>query len=329
MKKRLLSGIRTSGVTHIGNVFGAVNQWVKMQENYESYTFIADLHSLTTPFKPGEVRDKTIETARIYIALGLNPEKSAIFVQSHVPEHTQLAWILGTNTYMGELSRMTQFKEKSSSLSSSSVNLGLFAYPVLMAADILAYNPDVVPVGEDQKQHVELTRDLAQRFNSKFGSTFKIPEPIIQKISARIMGLDNPENKMSKSAASPKNYISVLDDADTVQDKIKSAVTDSGNEVFYDPGKKPAISNLLTIYSLASGQDIEKIEKEFKDKGYGKFKQALAEVLINYLSPIQEKYNSTSEKEVQKVLEEGAEKARKVASQTLQKVKKTVGLLEI
>ncbi len=328
MKKRLLSGIRTSGVTHIGNYFGAVRQWVQMQNDYESYAFLADLHALTTPFEPGEVGQKTLETSKLYLALGLDPKKTAIFVQSHVPQHTELAWILGTIAHMGELERQTAFKEKSSSSSLSSINLGLFAYPVLMASDILLYKPEVVPVGEDHKQHGQLPHDLAQRFNNKFGEVFPMPQPVIQKESARIMALDNPEKKMSKSAQSEYNYISLLDDAETIRKKIKSAVTDSGSQIKFDPANKPAISNLITIYGLTSGQDLAEVEREFGGQSYGAFKDALADALIQHLSPIQEKYRNITDQEARNMLKNGAEQASAVAGQTLNEVKEKIGLLQ-
>ena len=327
MKKRLLSGIRTSGVTHIGNVFGAINQWVQMQNDYESFAMLADLHALTTPSEAVNIEKKTLETAKLYLALGLNPKKTTIFVQSHVPQHAELSWILGTIARLGELERMTQFKDKS--LGQESINLGLFAYPVLMAADILAYNADAVPVGEDQKQHVELTRNLAERFNSRYGQTFKIPEYISQKSSARIMGLDDSSKKMSKSAENPKNYIAVLDDETTIRDKIKSAVTDSGSEITFSEEKKPAVSNLLTIFSLASGKSVGDLEKEFTGHGYGQFKEVLSDALVAYLSPIQEKYKNISNSEIKNVLAEGAKHAQEVAGKTLGEVKKRVGLLQI
>ena len=323
--KRLLSGIRISGVTHIGNYFGALKQWVEMQDEYESFAFLADLHALTTPEEAKDIQAKTVETAKIYLACGLNPEHTTIFVQSHIPAHTELSWILGTIASMGELQRMTQFKEKSEG--KKSVNLGLFAYPVLMASDILLYQPEVVPVGEDQKQHVELTRDLAQRLNSKYGDVFRVPNVQTPKVGARIMGLDDASKKMSKSATSAYNYISLLDDADTIKKKIKSAVTDSGNEIVFDEKNKPAISNLLTIYSLTTGKSIKESEKEFEGQSYGTFKEALAEALISLLEPIQKKYTGITDSEAKSVLKQGAEKAKIVANDTLNKVKSRIGLL--
>ena len=340
MVKRLLSGIRISGVTHIGNYFVSFQQYVQMQEDYESLAMLADLHALTTPYAPGEIENNTLATAKLYLACGLDPNKTIIFAQSHVPEHAELAWILSTVARMGELSRMTQFKEKAATfkgsdleseggLTPSSVNLGLFAYPVLMAADILIYKADVVPVGEDQKQHVEITRDLAQRFNRDNGKVFTVPEIKLRKDAARIMGLDDPNKKMSKSADSDKNYISLLDDAAAVTAKIKAAVTDSGNALKYDEKGKPAISNLINIYSLCTGKTHHEIESEFSGKSYGEFKNALTEALIDHLRPIQEKYRDLSDEIVKDVLIQGATNARAIAAETLKEVKTKIGLLQI
>lgn len=296
-----------------------------MQKEYQSFAFLADLHALTTPEESENLSKKTLETAKIYLACGLDPKRTAIFAQSHVHEHSELAWILETITSMGELSRMTQFKEKSSQ--KESVNTGLFAYPVLMAADILLYQADVVPVGEDQKQHVELTRDIAQRFNAKHGETFKIPEIYMPKVGARIMGLDDASKKMSKSATSTKNYIALLDPPDEIRKKIKAAVTDSGSEVKHDPAAKPAVSNLMDVYSLATNKTFDEIEREFAGKSYGDFKSNLAEVLVNFLAPIQAKYKEVTDEQIKIILEDGAERAREVAGKTLSEVKQRVGLL--
>ena len=266
--KRIFSGIQPSGNIHLGNYLGAIKQWVDLADQFdESIYCVVDLHAITTQQDPKILRKKILEVAALYIASGVDPDKSAIFVQSSRPEHSELAWILNCQAKMGELYRMTQFKEKSVKGTGDSAGVGLFVYPTLMAADILLYNATHVPVGEDQKQHVELTRDLAMRFNKNFGETFVIPEPIINKETARIMGLDDPTKKMSKSASSPYNYIAITDDADTIRNKIKRAVTDSGSEVKAGPDK-PALTNLLTIFSEVTGKTAEEIEKEFAGKGY-------------------------------------------------------------
>ena len=326
--KRIFSGIQPSGNIHLGNYLGAIKQWVLLTDQFdESIYCVVDLHAITIPQDPKVLRKKILEVAALYIASGVDPEKSTIFVQSTRAEHAELAWILNCQAKMGELYRMTQFKEKSVKGTGDSAGAGLFVYPTLMAADILLYNATHVPVGEDQKQHVELTRDLATRFNKNFGETFIVPEPIINKETARIMGLDDPTKKMSKSAPSPYNYIAMTDDADTIRNKIKRAVTDSGSEIKAGPDK-PAITNLLTIFSEVSGRTVGEIEKEFSGKGYGEFKNSLAEAVVGYLKPIQLRYNEIikDEKKLIDILEQGSEKIAPLAQKTLKEVKEKVGL---
>ncbi|MGB9779282.1 tryptophan--tRNA ligase [Caldanaerobacter sp.] len=323
--KRVFSGVQPSGDIHIGNYLGAMRQFVALQDDYECFFCVVDLHALTVPQDPVELRKNTIELAALYMAIGLDPKKVTLFVQSHVSAHAELAWLLQCITYFGELSRMTQFKEKSKG--KETVSVGLFTYPDLMAADILLYKTHYVPVGEDQKQHLELTRDIAQRFNNRFGETFVIPEPMILKLGARIMSLTDPTKKMSKSDADPNNRINLLDDPDTIYRKIMKAVTDSETEIRLDWEKKPGVSNLLTIYSLFTGMEIEEVVNKFKGQGYGALKKELAEVVIDRLSDIQKNYKDISEEEVLKVLREGAEKAEAVAVETLREVKEKMGLI--
>jgi len=326
--KKIFSGIQPSGVIHLGNYLGAIKQWVGLQDQVDGAVFcVVDLHAITVPQNPVELRQNILSVAALYLAAGIDPEKSIIFVQSSRPEHAELAWILNTITKMGELSRMTQFKDKSQKENAEVASVGLFDYPVLMAADILLYNTTHVPVGEDQKQHVELARDLATRFNSKYGETFVVPEPMIRKESARIMGLDDPTKKMSKSASSPLNYIGVLDDAETISGKIKRAVTDSGNEIKAGP-EKPAITNLLNIFSEVSGKSVAEIEQNFVGKKYGELKESLTEAIISYLAPIQKKYDEIIRDHdgLEKVLSDGSQRAGDIASKTLSNVKEKVGL---
>jgi len=325
---RAFSGIQPTGIIHIGNYFGAIRQWIKLQENFECFFCIVNQHAITVPQNPKNLEKNTIDLAMLYLACGLNPETSIIFIQSEVKEHTELAWILNTITKTSELERMTQFKEKTKE-HKKSVNMGLFDYPVLMAADILLYRTDIVPVGEDQKQHVEITRTLARRFNKLYGPTFKIPKVLIKKESARLMGLDNPLKKMSKSAKSPLNYIALDDSPELIFEKIQKAVTDSGKEIIYNPEKKPAIANLLTIFSLVTEKPIKEIEKEFRGKGYNEFKQKLAYKIIEFLAPIQAKKQELQKNEtyVRKVLEIGKQKAQIIARGTMKEVNKKVGLI--
>ncbi len=340
--KRIFSGVQPSGNLHIGNYLGAIKNWVRLQNDpaspaggYESIFCIVDLHAITVPQNPEELRKKTIEVAKIYLAAGINPDKSTIFIQSHIPEHTELTWILNTIVKIPELERMTQFKDKSEK---SGVNLGLFDYPVLMASDILLYDTNLVPVGEDQLQHIEITRTLAKRFNQKFGETFIIPEAYIVKETMRVMGLDDPAKKMSKSATSEYNYIGILDKPDIIRKKIMKAVTDSGTEIKHSDDK-PALKNLINIYSAFSLKKPQEIEKEYAGKGpacnamrstagrYADFKKDLAEVVIAGLKPIQEKFNKLSDKEVLDILNKGAKTAKEIASAKMAEVKKKVGLV--
>lgn len=327
-RKTIFSGIQPSGNIHIGNYLGAIKQWVSLQDSGEYNTIfcIVDEHAITTPQDPNILKKKIMEIALIYIASGINPEKSLVFIQSHIPEHAELAWILNTITPLGELQRMTQFKDKSKE---KGLLAGLLNYPVLMASDILLYDTEIVPVGEDQVQHIEFARMIAKKFNSQYSETFKIPEASMIKEGKRIMGLDDPKKKMSKSAPSPKNYIAILDEPETIRKKISSAVTDSGNEIKFDEKNKPAISNLLNIYSLFSYKDIKDIEKEYKNKDYSAFKKDLAEVIIAGLKPIQEKYKELENNPsyVKNILEDGKRKAKAVASKKLNEVKQKIGLI--
>lgn len=326
MKKQIFSGIQPSGNLHLGNYLGAISQWVLMQEDYNCIFCVVDYHAITVKQDPEALRRKIIETAKIYLASGIDPNRSIIFQQSDVKEHTELAWILNcTAARMSDLNKMTQFKDKSAG-ANENVGVGLFDYPVLMAADILLYNTDTVPVGEDQKQHVELSRTLARRFNSNYKEIFKIPECVIRKEAARIMGLDKPEAKMSKSAKSEANYIALLDKPEEAAKKIMKATTDSETLVKYDPERKAGITNLLAIHSLLSGKKITEIEKEFAGKMYGDFKKETADYVLEFLSSFQEKYDKISNNEVRKILEQGAEVAGKIARETIQKVKKAIGV---
>jgi len=327
MKQIAVSGIQASGNLHIGNYIGAIKQFVELQKTYNMFVFVADLHAITVPQDPKKLEAQTLDAILTYLACGLDPKKTTIFVQSHVPQHTELGWILNTITPLGELERMTQFKDKTQG--QESVLAGLLNYPTLMAADILLYKPDAVPVGQDQLQHLELTRTLARKFNSKFGETFKEPKAFIQKEGARIMGLDDPTKKMSKSA-SPANRIELLDSAEVIKKKVMSAVTDSGNEIKFDPANKPAISNLLAIYSQMSNLPVAEIERKFTGKNYSAFKAELVGVIIEKLKPIQDTYAKLAKNKtpVLKTLKEGALRAEKVAEATMNDVRKKIGLLE-
>lgn len=323
---RIFSGIRPTGNIHIGNYLGAVKQWIELQEKNECVFCIVDLHAITTPYDPEELQKNIIDAASIYLAAGVNPEKSIIFVQSEVKEHAELAWLLGTITPMGELSRMTQFKEKSKQ-NKDYINAGLFNYPVLMASDILLYRTKAVPVGKDQEQHVELTRTIARKFNQKFGEIFPEPETILPKTGAKIMSLTNPKKKMSKSDDA-KSYISLFDTPEDITKKVMAAETDSGKEVIYNITKKPGISNLLTIYSLLTNTPTQEIEKQFKGKGYGDFKKSLAKVLINYLEPFRRKQKELSTRDVyvKEILNKGASRAKIIAETTMKEVREKMGL---
>lgn len=325
-KKRIFSGVQPSGNLHIGNYLGAIKNWVELQNEFDSIFCVVDLHAITVPQDPESLRKNIIELAKVYLACGIDPKKSAIFIQSHIKEHAELAWILNTIAKMSELDKMTQFKDKTQKGGREGSAVGLYDYPILMAADILLYDTEKVPVGEDQVQHVELTRTLAKRFNSKFGEVFVVPEPILVKEGARIMGLDNPEKKMSKSAGSEYNYIALTDSAEVIRKKIKKAVTDSGSEIKY-ADDKPALKNLINIYSGFSNKSPKEIEKMYSGKGYVDFKNDLAEVIINALKPIQEKMNSLSDEEVLKILEDGAKKVRPLAQKKMEEVKKKIGFI--
>lgn len=327
-KKVILSGIQSTGRLHLGNYLGAIDNWVKMQEEYDCYYMIANSHSITVRNEPETLKNNTIKIIALYIAAGLDPNKNTLFIQSQVKEHTELAWILNCYTYMGELSRMTQFKDKSAK-HEDNINAGLFTYPVLMASDILLYKADLVPVGEDQKQHLEITRDIAQRFNKIYGDTFVIPEAYIRKSSARIMGLQDPMSKMSKSSTNDNDVIFLDDEPETIIKKFKKAVTDSENIVRYDIENKPGISNLMCIYGTITGKKEKEIEEEFAGQGYGTFKMAVANAVVEKLKPIQEKYKEllNNPKYLETIYEEGARRAREVAIKTIDEVKNKVGLL--
>ncbi len=368
MKKRIFSGAQPTGSLHIGNYLGALKNWVALQDEYESFFCIVNLHAVTLPQSPEILRQKTLDLARIYLASGINPEKSTVFIQSDVSEHAELAWILSTIARMGELERMTQFKDKSeknlSSLEKLTTELfanarsdveasmnelfesyakkglisehrkrnaeragvGLFTYPVLMASDILLYQTNLVPVGQDQKQHLELTRDLAERFNRDFGETFAVPEPFIPPVGANILSLQEPSKKMSKSDENANGAIFLLDDADTILKKFKKAVTDSGTEITFDDSR-PAIKNLLTIYQLMTGKTAEECEANFHGKGYGHFKTETAEAVIEFLKPFQERVKNYTDEDLKAILKTGAEKAKMIARETLTDVYAKMGIV--
>jgi len=324
MKKRIFSGAQPTGNLHIGNYLGALKNWVALQNEFESFFCIVNLHAITLPQNPQILRQKTLDLARIYLASGVDPQVSTVFVQSDVSEHAELAWILNCIARMGELERMTQFKDKSKG-KTERVGAGLFTYPVLMASDILLYQTDLVPIGQDQKQHLELTRDLAERFNRDFGETFVIPEPFIPPVGAKIQSLAEPAKKMSKSDENLNGSIFLLDDADTITKKIKRAVTDSGTDIKFDESR-PAINNLLTIYQLLTGKTAEECEADFDGKGYGHFKTALAETVVEFLKPFQERVKEFDDSELEKILKIGAEKAKAIARKTLNTVYDKMGI---
>lgn len=325
--KRIFSGIQPSGQLHIGNYLGAIKNWTQLQDEYDSIFCIVDLHAITVPQDPEELRRRTLDVAKIYLAAGIDPEKAALFVQSQICEHTELTWVLNTITKMSDLNKMTQFKDKGGS-ENENAGVGLFDYPVLMAADILLYDTEVVPVGEDQVQHIELARTLGRRFNKRFGDTFVIPKAHIKKEGMRIMGLDDPTKKMSKSATSEYNYISLLDDEEMVRRKIKKAVTDSGSEIEYSQ-EKPALYNLINIYSSFSDKSPQEIEQMYKGKGYADFKSDLADVVVEFLKDFQGKFNTISDEEVGRILENGAKKAKSIASEKMEVVREKVGFLSV
>ena len=329
MPKRIFSGVQPTANLHLGNYLGAIRQWVDLQREYESFFCVVNLHAVTVPQDPLKLATQTQSVARIYLAAGIDPQYSSIFVQSDLPEHAELAWLLNCITRISELERMTQFKEKARRVREQSgvtnVSAGLLNYPVLMASDILLYQTDLVPVGHDQKQHLELTRDLAERFNRDFGETFRMPEPFIPKVGARIMALDDPSKKMSKSEENDASRIGLLDDADTIRRKYKRAVTDSGSEIRFDP-ERPAINNLLTIYQLLTNKSPAEVEENFAGKGYAQLKGELADVTIEFLSPFQERVRNISDAELRGVLEQGRERAQAIARATLAEVKGRMGL---
>ena len=328
-KKRILSGIQPTGTFTLGNYIGAVRNWGSLQQDFECLYMVADLHSLTVRQEPAALRRHTREAAAMLLAAGIDPKVSLLFVQSHVPAHVQLSWILSCNTQFGELSRMTQFKDKSAK-HADNVNAGLFTYPALMAADILVYNADLVPVGVDQKQHLELARNVAQRFNNQYSPTFTLPEPYIAKTGAKIMSLQEPDKKMSKSDTNANSFILMTDDADTILRKFKRAVTDSEGTVRASEDK-PGVTNLMSIYSVLTGKDFAAIEKEFEGQGYGVFKEAVAGSVIDAFRPIQEEYARilADKQYLDGVLAEGAEKASRMADRMVSKVYKKVGMLQL
>ena len=328
----VFSGVQpTSDSMHLGNALGAVNQWVGMQDDFDAFFCVVDLHAITIPgdLDPQALRRRTLVTAAQYLALGIDPARSTIFVQSHVPAHTQLAWVLGCFTGFGQASRMTQFKDKSARQGSDATTVGLFTYPVLMAADILAYDSDLVPVGEDQRQHLELARDVAQRFNARFPATFVVPEPMIPKTTAKIYDLAEPTAKMSKSAATDAGLIALLDDPARTAKKIRSAVTDSEREIRYDPDAKPGVSNLLTIQSAVTGTDIDTLVEGYAGAGYGDLKRDTAEAVVEFVTPIKGRVDEllADPAELEAVLAAGAHRAREVSAPTVQRAYDRLGLL--
>jgi tryptophanyl-tRNA synthetase len=324
--KRVLSGIQPSGQLTLGNYIGALRNFVKLQHTHECYFMVVDMHAITVPQEPAALKEQTEAVAALFLAAGIDASKAAVFLQSHVTAHAELGWLLTTLTYMGELERMTQFKDKSSG--KESVGAGLFTYPSLMAADILLYNSDLVPVGDDQKQHLELTRDLAHRFNQRYGDTFTIPEPYIPKVGARIMSLDDASKKMSKSNPNAGSYIAMLDTPDVIRKKISRAVTDSGREVKFDPAAKPEVSNLISIYAQCADMTVQEVEALYEGQGYGPFKKELAERVVAVLEPIQQRYTEIrSSGELQSSLKRGAEQAASVANKVVKDVKEKMGFL--
>ena len=325
---RVLSGIKPSGELTLGNYIGALKYFVRDQEVDDGFFCVVDLHAITVPQDPAELRQRSLDVAALYMAVGLDPDRSTLFIQSHVPEHSELSWILSCITGFGELRRMTQFKDKSAKGGEGTATAGLFTYPVLMAADILIYQADRVPVGDDQKQHLELTRDIAIRFNSRFGDTFVVPEPAIPKQGARIMDLQDPTAKMSKSEESPTGTIGLLDEPDAVHKKLKTAVTDSEREIVAREDK-PAITNLLEIYSAVTGKTIPELETAYQGKGYGDLKKDIGEAVVEFLTPIRQRYDEIigDRGELENTLEKGAQKAQAVAAETLTAVKDRVGFV--
>jgi tryptophanyl-tRNA synthetase len=331
-QKRVFSGVQpTSDSLHLGNTLGAVAQWVGLQDEFDAFFFVADLHAITLPQDPALLRRRTLLTAAQYVALGIDPDRSTVFVQSHVPAHTELAWVLGCFTGFGQASRMTQFKDKAQRQGSESTTVGLFTYPVLQAADVLLYDTDLVPVGEDQRQHLELARDVAQRFNSRFPGTFVVPEVLIQSATAKIYDLVDPTSKMSKSAATEAGLVNLLDDPKVTAKKIRSAVTDSEREVRYDPEAKPGVSNLLTIQSAVTGTEIDKLVEAYAGHGYGDLKADTAEAVVAFVTPIRARVDEllSDSTELEAILQRGAQRAREVSSKTIADVYERLGFLLI
>lgn len=322
-RKRVFSGIQPTGDLHLGNYVGALDNWVKMQEQYDTVYCVVDLHAMTVPYDVGEFHTARLDTAKMLLAVGIDPDRSLLYYQSQVPHHAELTWILSTMTGLGQLERMTQFKEKADR---AGQNLGLLGYPVLMAADILIHKVHAVPVGDDQTQHLELTRDLAQRFNSRYGDLFPIPERITPEIGARVMSLQDPTAKMSKSDPNPSSRIHLMDEPDTIVQKVKTAVTDSGREVAFDWDHKPGVSNLLELFSFFTGRKIENLVAEYGDAGYGPFKAAVAEAIVDGLTPIRTRYKGLDGADVARVMERGALDARGRAEKSMVSVREAVGL---
>src|SRR5215212_10171657 len=328
--RRVFSGVQpTSDSLHLGNALGAIKQWVALQDEFDAFFCVVDLHAITVPQEPEVLRRRTLVTAAQYLALGIDPKRSTIFVQSHVPAHAELAWVLGCFTGFGQASRMTQFKDKSQKEGSDATTVGLFTYPVLMAADVLLYDTDLVPVGEDQSQHLELARDVAQRFNARFPDTFVVPDVLIQEATAKIYDLQDPVSKMSKSAATEAGLISLLDDPKVSAKKIRSAVTDSEREVRYDPDAKPGVSNLLTIQSAVTGTDIDKLVEGYAGRGYGDLKVDTAEAVVEFVTPVKARVDEllADPSELEDVLAAGAQRARDVSAKTLKRVYDRLGFL--
>ena len=325
MAKRIFSGAQPTGNLHIGNYLGALRNWVALQHEYESFFCVVDLHAITIPQDPKVLKEKTREVARLYLAAGVDPSVSTIFVQSDVQEHAELAWVVNCVVRIGELERMTQYKDKSKK-QRENVSVGLLTYPALMAADILLYHTDLVPVGQDQKQHLELTRDIAERFNRDYGETFRVPDAYIPPVGAKIMALDDATKKMSKSDENVNGSIMLMDDADTIRRKFKRAVTDSGTDVRFDE-TRPAVTNLLTIYQLLTNQTREEIEAHFAGKGYAQLKNDLADAAVAFLEPYQQRVRAISDEELSRILRGGADKARAIAEVTVRQVKERMGIV--
>src|ERR1700757_2066683 len=330
--RRVFSGVQpTSDSMHLGNALGAVRQWAQLQDDYDAFFCVVDLHAITIPQDPEVLRRRTLVTAAQYLALGIDPARSTVFVQSHVPAHSELAWVLGCFTGFGQASRMTQFKDKAQRQDTESTTVGLFTYPVLQAADVLLYDTDLVPVGEDQRQHLELARDVAQRFNSRFPGTFVVPEVLIPKVTAKIYDLADPTAKMSKSAGSEAGLINLLDDPKATAKKIRAAVTDSGRDVRYDPDAKPGVSNLLTIQSAVTGTEIDKLVEAYQGRGYGDLKADTADAVVEFVTPVKARVDELvgDPTELEAILKRGAERAREVSAKTIANVYERLGFLQI